>query len=324
MSLGSSWRERMRSLIAAPPGRHALARMRRPSSPAQIPVSRWPAIALRTIAAFNAHRSASAAAAVSFFVLLAFAPAIAAFGAAYGLFAEPASVSRRLEVFEGMVPGGALDMIRGEAMHFAQGGQGRLVATLAIGLVAGLWSITAAVRELIAALNRAFDEEESRGWLAVQGLAVLMAAGIAAVTASNIVLMIWATGGHAHSLKGEGVQIVLRVGVTLAASMGMLAVLYRYGPDRKGGRWRWATPGGVIAGIAALATSSGASFYLAQFAQYERLYGALGSVLGLMIWLWAGLIIVLSGAELNHQLEREADALSPPEPRHGTSGPPQG
>ena len=317
-----AWREWLRGLIAAPRGRHALSRLHRPESASQIPVSRWPAILIRTVTAFGTHRSASAAAAVSFFVILAFAPAIAAFGAAYGLFAEPASVARRLEAFEGMVPGGALDMIRGEAMHFAQGSQGRLVATLAIGLIAGLWSAASAVREMIAALNRAFDEEESRGWLTVQTLAVLMAAGITGVSATNIVLMLWATGGRPHDVPGAAIQIALRVGATLVSSIAMLAVLYRYGPDRKAARWRWATPGGLIAGVAGLITSSAASFYLAQFSQYERLYGALGSVLGLMLWLWAGLIVVLFGAELNHQLEREAEVLSAP--AHGTSAPGQG
>ncbi len=86
-----------------------------------------------------------------------------------------------------------------------------------------------------------------------------------------------------------------------------LALLYRYGPSRRRPRWRWVTPGGLLAALVWLASSSALSFYLAHFAHYERTYGVLGAVLAVMVWLWTAALVVLLGAELNAQIEAQTD-----------------
>jgi membrane protein len=86
-----------------------------------------------------------------------------------------------------------------------------------------------------------------------------------------------------------------------------LALLYRYGPCRRLARWRWVTPGGLLAALVWLASSSALSFYLAHVAHYERTYGVLGAVLAVMGWLWTAAMVVLLGAELNAQAERQTN-----------------
>ena len=84
-----------------------------------------------------------------------------------------------------------------------------------------------------------------------------------------------------------------------------LAVLYRYGPSRRVAKWRWVSVGSVFAAMAWLAVSSLLSWYLGNFANYNATYGALGAVMGLMVWMWVSAIVVLIGAELNSEIEHQ-------------------
>ena len=84
-----------------------------------------------------------------------------------------------------------------------------------------------------------------------------------------------------------------------------LAILYRYGPSRRIAKWRWLSVGSVFAAVAWLAVSVLFSWYLGNFANYNATYGALGAVVGLMMWMWLSTIVVLVGAELNSEIERQ-------------------
>jgi membrane protein len=84
-----------------------------------------------------------------------------------------------------------------------------------------------------------------------------------------------------------------------------LSVLYRYGPSRRLAKWRWISLGSVFAALAWLAVSSLFSWYLGNFANYNATYGALGAVVGLMMWMWVSTIVVLVGAELNSDIEHQ-------------------
>jgi membrane protein len=87
-----------------------------------------------------------------------------------------------------------------------------------------------------------------------------------------------------------------------------LATLYRFGPDHKDAHWKWISPGAAFAAVSWLAGSALLSFYLANFADYNKTYGSLGAAIGLMMWMWISATIVLFGAELNSEIERHAAA----------------
>src|ERR1700730_5157714 len=101
-----------------------------------------------------------------------------------------------------------------------------------------------------------------------------------------------------------------------------LAVLYRYGPSRRLAKWRWISVGSVFAALAWLAVSSLLSWYLGNFANYNVTYGALGAVVGLMMWMWLSTIVVLVGAELNSEIEHQTarDSTVGPEKPLGVRG----
>jgi membrane protein len=101
------------------------------------------------------------------------------------------------------------------------------------------------------------------------------------------------------------------------AGIGLvLAVLYRYGPDRDHAKWRWVSWGSALALIAWLAMSVGFSIYLSNFANYDRTYGPLGAAIGFMMWVYLSSQVVLLGAELNAEIEHQTA-------RDTTTGPPR-
>jgi membrane protein len=94
-------------------------------------------------------------------------------------------------------------------------------------------------------------------------------------------------------------------------------VLYRFGPSRRRAKWRWLTVGSVVAAALWLAGSSLFSWYLGNFGNYNATYGALGAVVGLMMWMWVSTIAVLVGAELNSEIEHQTardSTVGPPKP----------
>ena len=101
----------------------------------------------------------------------------------------------------------------------------------------------------------------------------------------------WAAGG---------VRWVILLGGMLIG----LAVLYRYGPDRKHADWRWISPGAVLAAVVWLLASIVFSVYTANFGKYNETYGSLGAIVVVMLWLVISAAAVLLGAELNAELER--------------------
>jgi membrane protein len=93
------------------------------------------------------------------------------------------------------------------------------------------------------------------------------------------------------------------LGLVLLAA---LLALYGYGPSRARPKWRWLVTGAVLAIVLWLIGSVLLSWYLSNFANYTATYGSLGAAIGLMTWMWLSAIIVMVGAELNSEIERQA------------------
>ncbi len=82
-------------------------------------------------------------------------------------------------------------------------------------------------------------------------------------------------------------------------------MLYRFGPSRRAARWEWLGVGTLAAALLWIAGSAALSWYLSNFGNYNATYGSLGAAIGLMMWMWMSAIIVLCGAELNSEIERQ-------------------
>ena len=171
----------------------------------------------------------------------------------------------------------------------------------------------------ITALNIAYEEKERRGFfkfnLIALGLTVALVFGglvVIALVAVLPALLQFLDIGSATKWLLLLVQWPVLIGVVLLG----LAALYRYAPDREKAQWRWVSPGAIVATILWVIASVAFTVYVANFGSYDKTYGSLGGVIILLTWLYLSALVVLLGAVINAQSEKQTR-------RDSTDGPPR-
>lgn len=282
-------------------------RGRSAQAPSEIPAPGWKDILWRTFKEVNADDIQSVARSIAFAGMLALFPALAAFVSIYGLFADVDTAREHLAGLTGVIPADAATLIGEQMVRIAASKHAGLSFTFISGLLLSLWSANAGMKALFKGLNIAYEETEKRSFLRLNlitlaftlGMVVFFALSVAAVVAIPVAL-------KTIRLDPALLPIAwLRWPLLLAATMGGLALLYRFGPSRETAKWRWVSYGSVAATVLWLAGSALFSWYLSNFADYNATYGSLGAVFGFMVWLWLSCTIVLFGAELNSEIEHQ-------------------
>lgn len=287
-------------------------------APSDIPAEGWWEIGRRTYHEVDRDRVRAVAAGVTFYGLLALFPALTAFVSLYGLLADPATISDQLTLLDGFLPAGATDFLKEQIGRIAAGGDTKLSFALLISLALAVWSANAGVKAIFDALNVAYGEDEKRGFIKLNlvslaftlGILLFLLGAIGAIAVVPIVLDYFYLSSAAEWLIAAG-----RWPVLVAILLVGLAVLYRYGPSRDEAQWAWVSPGALFAAAGWLIASILFSWYVANFEDYNKTYGTVGAVIGLLTWMWLSATIVLVGAELNSEAERQTD-------RDTTKGPP--
>jgi membrane protein len=177
-----------------------------------------------------------------------------------------------------------------------------------VGLILALWSASRGMSGLITALNIAYEEKESRGFFKLNLIAIgltlgLLAGGtvaIALVAVLPAVAQLLALGSTMKWLLLLAQWPLLIVLVMLG-----LAMLYRFAPDRDKPQWQWVSSGAVVATILWIVGSVAFTGYVANFNSYDKTYGSLGGVVILLTWLYLSALMVLLGAVINAQSERQ-------------------
>ncbi|MGA0607061.1 YihY/virulence factor BrkB family protein [Phenylobacterium sp. VNQ135] len=291
----------------ADPGQlHDRTRGRHADSPAEIPAKGWRDILVRSFKEFGDDQAPLVAAGVTFYTVLAIFPALGAFAALYGLFADVAQAQRHLAVLSVILPPEVLRMVGEQLVRLSAGSEGGLSLAFAGGLLLSIWSANGAMKAMITAMNIAYDEKEKRGFVrkTLTSLAftvgfLLFALAAIAVLAAPAAIEPFAGAGTAALFRWISYPLLL-----VAMAVG-LALLYRFGPSRDRVRWRWITPGSAAAIVLWVVASAAFSIYVANFAHYEKTYGSLGAVIGFLMWLYVSAQVVLLGAELNSEIEHQ-------------------
>lgn len=294
-------------------------------SPTRLPAKGWKAVLLRTFKQISEDHVLLVAAGVTFYVLLAIFPALAALVSIYGLFADPAAIQGHVAALQGVLPGGAVSIIESQLETLAAQGPGSLGLTFAIGLGVALWSANGGMKSIIEALNIAYEEVEKRGFVALTlrafaftlGALVFVILALAGVVAVPAIVQNMALGPLVETLMNW-----LRWPVLFLAVAAFITALYRWGPSRDPAKWRWVTGGGLLAALLWVVVSVLFSWYVANFGSYNETYGSLGAAIGFMTWIWISTIIVLTCAELNSELEHQttADTTTGPDEPMGQRG----
>lgn len=285
----------------AEPGRGRLA-----TSPLKIPLKGWIDILWRTGMGFFGDRVTFVAGGVTFFMLLALFPTIGAFVTIYGLFADPTDAWGRLDFIYEMLPGNVSAFLGNEMSRLASNSTGTLTFTLIWTLLLSLWASNGGVKTLFYGLNLAYHEVEKRNIVKYNllcmacTLSALVGVMLTSVLVVGVPVVISIFG-----LQEEWAYLSpLRWPVLFVLFVGFLNLIYRIGPSRTSPRWRWVTPGALVAAVLSLAVSLLFSWFLTNFVRTDS-YGPLSAAMGFLLWTWISLQVVLMGARLNAEIEHQ-------------------
>ena len=288
--------------------------------PAEIPPRGWKDILIRTYRSISEDRVLALAAGVTYYVLLALFPGIAALVSIYGLVANPADIGEMLANLAGTVPRDVIEIIRGQLTFLASQDEKALGFAFFGGLLASLWSANAAIKALFDALNVVYGEKEKRNFFRLTVLSLTFTAGM-------ILFMVLALDRHHRDPGPPRLPASRRDGraadqhPALAGDAGGRGA----GPGgdlslrpvpRRRAQWRWITWGSIAAALLWFIVSMLFSWYASNFGNYNKTYGSLGAVIAFMMWSWLSTTIVLMGGELNAEIEHQTA-------KDSTTGPPK-
>ena len=246
------------------------------------------------------------AAQLSYYFFLALFPAILfllALASFFPLSNITDDVGRSLEPF---VSPQVLELIQEQMRRLANNENGGL---LTFGVAGALWSSSAALVSIVRALNRAYDIEEGRPWWKVRLIAIGLTLGVAAMVllAVSLVLVGPTLAETLGRTTGWGTPfewawLVLQFPLVFALVTTGIGLIYYFGPDADQD-WVWITPGAIAATILWLLISLLFKLYVANFTDYVGSYGTVGGVIVVLLWFYVSGIAILTGAELNAEIE---------------------
>jgi len=199
-----------------------------------------------------------------------------------------------------------LELIQEQMRRLANNENGGL---LTFGVAGALWSSSAAIVSITGALNRAYDIDEGRPWWKVRLVAIGLTLGVAltVLLALSLVLVGPTVADKLGQITGWGAPfrwtwLVMQWPLVFVLVTMGIGLLYYFGPDADQD-WVWITPGAVAATILWLLVSLIFKLYVANFTDYEGSYGAVGAVIVVLLWFYVSGIAILTGAELNSEIE---------------------
>lgn len=261
----------------------------------------------RTVAEMKKDHAVLLAAGVAFYFFLALVPMLIVAVAIFGLVADPSDVRRLTEDALRAAPQEVRDLVVEQLRAVTRSSAGRLSLGALLGVVVALWSASSGMGHLIEAVNAAFDERDERGF--VRRRLIALALTLAAIAFAVVALLVIAVLPSllADTSLDDGVRLLVNVLRWPLLALGFLVgvgVLYRVGPDRVVPRRRWVTLGALVSVGIWIAGSLLFSVYAANLGRFQATYGALASIVVLMLWLLLTALAVIAGAELDAELER--------------------
>ncbi len=265
------------------------------------------------------------AAGVAFFSLIAIFPLISAAISLFSYFANPGDVDDITGGFRDLMPEQAFDIIQNQIVTVVDAPGEALGLGIIISLGLAIFSAGAGIRAMMRAMNIAYEEIEKRNIFVFYSYAILMTLGsfifiwlsfLVIIGVPSILNFLNATESAKFSSRFLPWLLLVFV---FAFAVG---VMYRFGPSRRPAKKRWVYPGIVFATLAWLLISYGFSKFVSEFGNYNATYGSLSAVVILLVWLWLTANVIIIGAELNSELERQTliDSTRGPARPLGTRG----
>ena len=256
---------------------------------------------------------------VGFFGMLSLFPAIAAVIALLSLVSDPVVVIAQLEQIKGLLPDDVYDNFNAQIVSLVTTSPDTLGLAGAVSIVAALWSARAGVAAMMTGLNAVHGEKNRatvshyvRAFLLTLALVGVGIIALITLVVAPIILAFFPLGGVA-GLIAEA----FRWGIAVTVLLAGVSVLYRYGPNCSGQERRAIKLGAFVAVISWVGLFVLFSYYAANFGNYNQVYGSIGAVIAMLVWLWISSFPILLGAVVNAQVEKHVygvripNALSP-------------
>jgi membrane protein len=281
---------------------------RAPAGPERLGLGEWRDVFSRAFKQFIADDCMGLAQQVAYSSLLAFFPAVAFLLGFLGM----VHLYDKVQILLGTVaPHGVISFIEG--LQKDSNGSAS-VAAFVIGLVGALWAASGAMGSIVKAVNRAYDRGETRPFWKVRLISIVLVVLSGLTTAAMFLLVIFGGPlGTAIARKAglggawDWLWAIFRWPVAFAAILLFFALIYYLAPNVDVRSWKWITPGSLVGAVLWLALTALFALYASFSGSYSRTYGALASGVILLLWLNYTAWAILFGAELNSELDRQAD-----------------
>lgn len=283
---------------------------RKPDGPTEVTKRSWGYVLKKTLREFGADQCTDLAAALTYYAVLALFPGLLAIVSILGLFGQAETTTTAvLDIAGGFVSPDVLDTVRGPLQELTSSSAAGLA--FVTGLVGALWSASGYVGAFGRAMNRVYGIDEGRPvWklrptmlgITLVTVALLVVAGLLLVLSGPVAEAI----GDAIGLGAVALTVwsIAKWPVLIVIMVVIIAVLYHWSPNVRQPKFRWTSLGSILALVIWALASTGFAFYVANFSNYNKTYGALGGVIVFLLWLWITNLALLFGAEFDAELER--------------------
>jgi membrane protein len=281
---------------------------RRPHSPERLSRREWLAALKRSFSEFMQDDCMGLAQQIAYSSLLAFFPAMAFLVGALGLFDLFDDVKKLLDP---IAPSGVIEFI--SALQEDSDG-GTSAAAFILGFFGAVWAASGAMNSVIKAVNRAYERQETRVFWKVRAISIFLVV-MTGITTAGVFLLIVVGGALGEAIAKRAhlggafdwVWGIVRWPVAFCAILLFFGLVYYLAPNKDQRSWKWVTPGSLLGGVLWLALSGLFALYVEFAGNYTKTYGTIASGIILLLWLNYSAFALLFGAELNSELDRQAD-----------------
>jgi membrane protein len=269
--------------------------------------ARW-AILTETLRRVSKDNLSGLAAGAAFYAFLGIFPTLTALVSVYGLASDPNTVARQITAMGAILPPEADKLVGTWLQTFVQGPPSRFGIGLVASLLLAFWSAWSTTGILMTAIHVCYGEEEKRGFVRFNLHAMALAGGLTlfGIAALLILAAVPATLALLPMPPAwEAVIALVRWPILGGIVLIALAIVYHYAPDRARPRWQWMSWGAGLATTLWLLGSAAFTIYVSKIGNYDKVYGSLSAVVILLLWFYWSAYMILLGAELNAEIDRQ-------------------
>jgi membrane protein len=281
-----------------------------PKDPTEVIKHNWKDVVRRTIREFKEDDLTLLAAALTYYGVLSLFPGMLVLVSILGLLGT-STTQPLVDNLAALTPGPARDVVTSSIRNL-QDASGAAGFAFVLGILGALWSASGYVGGFMKASNIIYEVEEGRPFWKLRPLQIAVTVLLVLVAAA-ISLSIVVTGplaqrvGDVIGLGDTTVTLwnIAKWPVIAIVVSQVIAFLYWVAPNVRQPGYRWISPGGIFAVMLWILASAAFAFYVSQFGSYNKTYGSLTAVIVFLVWLWITNVVILLGAEMNAELERE-------------------